>query len=118
MFMAGMPVYFDSFLAETKQVSFPKTKNKRIRKKWAKRPENWRRVPLKVIYRVADSWVVHPGYWPEFCKAAGVTLEPTTRDVVEAVLPPAPPARKPRDHLFELGMTVPPFPQLFWHTAY
>jgi hypothetical protein len=33
------------FLPLEEQIRFPRSKKKRIRKKWAKRPENWRVVP-------------------------------------------------------------------------
>lgn len=39
-FSPGMKVYTNPFL--TKQFRFPRSKGKRIRQKWAKRPENFR----------------------------------------------------------------------------
>ena len=41
--LAGVPIIVSKFLPDTerRQVRFPKTKRKRIRKKWAKRGQNW-----------------------------------------------------------------------------
>lgn len=42
------------------QFRFPKSKRKRIRMKWAKRPENFKQVPSHTMYRMGDTVVVHP----------------------------------------------------------
>jgi hypothetical protein len=42
---SGMPVYVNAMAIARLQFRFPKSKGKRIRKKWAKRPENFKDVP-------------------------------------------------------------------------
>lgn len=38
------------------QVRFPKSKKRRIQKKWTKDPRNWRTRPDTAIYRINDPW--------------------------------------------------------------
>ena len=52
--MAGVRVLESEHLVIREQVRFPRSKRKRIRKKWAKRPENWAERPDPDIYRMAD----------------------------------------------------------------
>jgi hypothetical protein len=65
----GFRVVVDASLADRVQFRFPKTWKKRIRKKWAKRPENYRVVPRKDVYRVGDRLLMHPALWEELKKA-------------------------------------------------
>jgi len=46
------------------QFRFPRTKSKRIRKKWAKRNENFRQEPIREAYVIGgNTMVLHPdGY--------------------------------------------------------
>lgn len=41
------------------QFRFPKSRKKRIRNKWAKRPENWR-PNLKTTYIIGNNIFAHP----------------------------------------------------------
>lgn len=43
---------------EWKQFRFPRTKKRRIRNKWAKRPENFRSIPR--AYSTPGGFIVHP----------------------------------------------------------
>jgi hypothetical protein len=45
--------------AMIEQFRFPKSRKKRIRKKWAKRPQNWR-PDLKKTYVMGDTVICHP----------------------------------------------------------
>ena len=56
----GLRVVTDIWMTEHKQVRFPRSKKRRIRKKWAKRPENWRSVPQDKAYQIGDTLVMHP----------------------------------------------------------
>lgn len=48
-------------LVERKQVRFPRSKRRRIRKKWSKRMENWRESPSPYIYQLMGrTLVMHP----------------------------------------------------------
>jgi hypothetical protein len=57
--LSGIPIR-ESNLALTppKQFRFPRTKKKRIRKKWAGRPENFKQFPT--IYRMGKELIAHP----------------------------------------------------------
>lgn len=63
----GIRVIFDRHMTERVQVRFPRTRKKRVRRKWAKRPGNYRERPLKVAYRVEGTILVHPDYFREWC---------------------------------------------------
>lgn len=58
----GLQILESNHCADTRQFRFPRSKKKRIRKKWEKRPENYRRVPWK--YAIHDTrsglMVMHP----------------------------------------------------------
>ena len=56
MTLGGIPVYVSENLVE--QYRFPRTKKRRIRNKWAKRPINFR--PSRKIYQSANGIYVHP----------------------------------------------------------
>lgn len=51
----GLQLVADSFLSDRKQFRFPRSKCKRIRKKWRKRPENYRDFPRMVAYQVGNN---------------------------------------------------------------
>ncbi len=42
------------------QYRFPKSKRRRIRKKWQKDPKNWRTVPDDMIYLMGNRAICHP----------------------------------------------------------
>lgn len=53
--MMGTNIYISDSLPggwRREQFRFPKSKRKRIRKKWAKRPENWRTVAVPVFMHI------------------------------------------------------------------
>jgi hypothetical protein len=63
-----MPIRIDDSLGvewSRKQVRFPRSKKKRIQKKWAKDPNNWK--PLLVVrsvaFRVGNSMVMNSLAW-------------------------------------------------------
>ena len=62
--LSGLCITTSQFMADTvrKQIRFPRSKKRRIRKKWAKRPENWTAysVPWATVYRMDDLLVMHP----------------------------------------------------------
>ena len=47
-------------LTVPKQVRFPKSKSKRIRKKWAKRSENFIPIADKTVYKIGGQYTMHP----------------------------------------------------------
>ncbi|MCP4571443.1 MAG: hypothetical protein GY838_03755 [bacterium] len=52
-------------MVDRRQVRFPRSKKKRIRRKWAKQLRNWQSVPQDVIYKLrepgrSEKWVMHP----------------------------------------------------------
>ncbi len=58
----GMQVHFNPYLPlfEVVQFRFPKTKKKRIQKKWAKQTHNFRQVPVNNAYVVGNTIIIHP----------------------------------------------------------
>lgn len=57
----GLDVYVDANLGERReQFRFPRSKRKRIRKKWAKNQRNWRMVYVPQIYRMGDAFIMDP----------------------------------------------------------
>ncbi len=62
-------------MVDRRQVRFPRSKKKRIRRKWAKQLRNWRSVPQDVIYKVHgkglyETWVMHPAIAKQLREAA------------------------------------------------
>ncbi len=55
--MNGIKIIESNLLVE--QYRFPKSKKKRIRVKWAKRPANWR-PDIKRAYQMGDAIICHP----------------------------------------------------------
>jgi len=58
--LAGIKVFVDPHLQDRIQFRFPRSKKKRIRKKWAKQERNYKRIPSKSIYKIGDAIYVHP----------------------------------------------------------
>jgi hypothetical protein len=56
----GMRIVVSELMADRVQFRFPRSKKKRMRKKWAKNPENWKYVPWDRAYRVGDTLHMHP----------------------------------------------------------
>lgn len=50
----------DPALTEYKQVRFPKSKRKRIQKKWRKCLSNYAHVPSEAVYQVGFDVIAHP----------------------------------------------------------
>jgi len=55
-----MIIIEDSHLLSKTQVRFPRSKKKRIRKKWAKQERNFSYRPSKEIYPMGDTILCHP----------------------------------------------------------
>lgn len=53
--------YKDSSLTEYLQFRFPRSKSKRIRKKWRKKSENWKNIPLPHLFQIENfGYIGHP----------------------------------------------------------
>ncbi len=50
----------NSLLLKEKQIKFPRSKKKRIRKKWYKNEKYWISYPDPVIYQSGDTLICHP----------------------------------------------------------
>jgi hypothetical protein len=57
-----------SHMADWKQYRFPRSKKRRIKKKWRKNGRNFRMVPQKKIFQVGNSFYAHPEIVDEFWK--------------------------------------------------
>jgi len=55
--MFGVDIYPTDLGYESRQVRFPKSRRRRIRKKWRKDPRNWRAFPVRACYRMGDRFV-------------------------------------------------------------
>jgi len=59
--ISGVKVFTDSGLSIREQFRFPRSKRKRIKKKWRKQRGNWRNNPDPNVYCVGrDVMVMHP----------------------------------------------------------
>lgn len=56
----GIRLYANQHLVERRQVRFPRSKKRRIRKKWAKRASNWAVRPDPSVYMVGRDAFGHP----------------------------------------------------------
>lgn len=56
----GMPIVTSFHLTETIQFRFPKSKKKRIRKKWSKNESNYRLAPSSNLYITNNTIYMHP----------------------------------------------------------
>lgn len=60
----GFRVILNDFMADYKQVKFPRSKKKRIRRKWAKNLKNYAYVPWTKMYQMGgDTLVMHPAMY-------------------------------------------------------
>lgn len=59
----GMPVVLCPWMTTRGQVRFPRSKKRRIRKKWAKQQRNYASVPSNEILQMMGALYVHPNTW-------------------------------------------------------
>jgi hypothetical protein len=74
----GLRVYLTETMSDRVQKRFPRSKRKRIRRKWAKQQNNYVSVPRKDILRVMDSIYVHSKTWVEFCSKHHIQMRADT----------------------------------------
>jgi len=75
-------------MVDRRQVRFPRSKKKRIRRKWAKDPRNWRSFPKTEIYELQGGVVfMHPDVAAELRKR----LKEAPDGSIVPVSPPEPP---------------------------
>jgi len=55
-------IIVDPLLMDKKQFRFPRSGKKRIRNKWAKRPENFRLIPSSKVFKTKDAYICHPSF--------------------------------------------------------
>ena len=61
-----MPFIACNYMEDWKQFRFPRSKKRRIKKKWWKESRNFRMVPQKKIFQVGNSFYAHPENVDEF----------------------------------------------------
>jgi hypothetical protein len=59
---APVEIIASAFMVDYVQCRFPNSKKKRIQKRWAQRPENYRSVPLTYAFRYGNTFVMHPQF--------------------------------------------------------
>ena len=57
--LGGFPVICEPLMARSEQYRFPRSKKRRMRRKWAKQKRNYRDVPLSPC-RVGNTIYMHP----------------------------------------------------------
>lgn len=70
-YFGGYTIVTSDVFTERRQFRFPRTKKRRIRAKWAKRPENWKTVPSPTLYfdEKRSALHCHPETWAKMEKA-------------------------------------------------
>lgn len=68
--ISGMSVYSSVHATQKRQTMFPRSKKKRIQKKWRKDQRNWDERPA--AYMVSGKLIAHPAYIQELQKRVGV----------------------------------------------
>jgi len=56
----GYQILESNIMTEYKQVRFPRSKKKRIQKKWRKRPANYAHVPMQYALKYDNTLLMHP----------------------------------------------------------
>lgn len=96
MTLSGIEMVVSEMCVSREQVRFPKSKKKRIRKKWAKRDENYRYVPMAYHWRQGsrDNLLVHPAIAKAVAAALNRSVEAMERHLLFGDTDPsAPPPR-------------------------
>ena len=57
---SGVNIYIHDFGSDRVQYRRPRSKKRRIRRKWAADPRNWRTTPIRGAYRMGDRFIVDP----------------------------------------------------------
>ena len=58
--LLGFRIVSSDHMADRVQFRFPRAKKRRIRRKWAKRRENYKTVPWDTAYRIGNTMYMHP----------------------------------------------------------
>lgn len=69
--MFGIEMVPNSLLADRRQTRFPKSKSRRIRRKWTKRQSNWSMVPRMSYYMMGNQLIAHPSMIEKILRAIG-----------------------------------------------
>lgn len=58
----GVPIIVSelAYITDRKQVRFPKSKRRRIQKKWSKRECNWKVTQIPQAYKTPRGFIMHP----------------------------------------------------------
>ena len=64
----GLKLVSDHHMADRKQVTFPRSKKRRIRKKWAKQAKHYKWIPWDTMYRMGNTIFLHPSKLAELKK--------------------------------------------------
>ena len=58
--LPGLRIVSSHYMADRVQFRFPRSKKRRIRRKWAKRPENYKTVPWDKAWLIGGTVYMHP----------------------------------------------------------
>lgn len=58
----GIPIIENMYMCEAEEIQyrFPRSKKARIRKKWARRPQNWKSIARDQVFKVGNKLVCSP----------------------------------------------------------
>ena len=56
----GLQVTTNPHMTERIQTKFPRSKKRRIRKKWSKNQKNWTTRPVDKVYQMGNTLIMHP----------------------------------------------------------
>lgn len=71
--VSALRIIENELLADRVQVRFPRSKKRRIQKKWRNREANYRMIPKRDVYRFGDALICHPDIAREIRK--GLTTD-------------------------------------------
>lgn len=59
-YTSGYTIITSPMMGDRRQVRFPRSKKKRIRKKWRKNPKYWATIPWEKAVRQGNVLIMHP----------------------------------------------------------
>lgn len=58
--LGSLKIVESNFMYNRVQVRFPRSKSKRIRRKWAKRESSYKNIPIRDVYVMGDKMICSP----------------------------------------------------------
>lgn len=71
----GLKIVTSNYLTKRVQFRFPRSKKKRIRRKWAKQAKNWRNIDNGNAYQIGDTLIVPPSVYEKIVEKLALRSE-------------------------------------------